>query len=226
MMKMERGWSLLCATPFPTNDTTMKRYYDLTEAEKLALSGEAIHDSIRLEAIHRGIKPPVTLGSIINQHGFQGFTVPADSVVFYELCTASQYGRCEGSGLAYKTEAEARRALEGAVSLFEDGYGSTKQKKLAQGDISYQAVFLTLQKPKNFAAELESYCQGDDDSNFERLSEEIRKELNALWQASYDKKVRQEKRKEYLRLAQNDEAIAQAFWSKTERDPWPEAEEV
>lgn len=36
----------------------MKRYYDLTKEEKLALSGEDIHDSIKLEAIHRAIKPP------------------------------------------------------------------------------------------------------------------------------------------------------------------------
>jgi len=200
----------------------MKRYYDLTQEEKLALAGQEIHDAIKLEAVHRGIKPPITLDAIINQHGFQGYTTPPDSVIFYEIQTEGRYGgSASGSGIAYKTEAEALRALEGAVIIGSDGYGATAKMMVFSGAPSVKMVPISLSKPKPFWSTLEEYGQPDDDASFETLAEEIRLELNTLWQERYNKQVRSEKRKEYLRLANGDEAIAKAFWSKTESGEFP-----
>lgn len=199
----------------------MKRYYDLTQEEKLELAGEQIHDAIKLEAVHRGIKPPITLDAIINQHGFHGYTTPPDSVIFYEIQTTTRYGSTEGTGVAYRTEAEAMKALEGGIIIEEEGYGAEKQKKVVHGLLSVRVVPISLTKPKNFWSTLEEYGQPDDDASFETLSKEIQVELNTLWQERYNKQVRSEKRKEYLRLANGDESIAKAFWSKTESGEFP-----
>jgi hypothetical protein len=199
----------------------MKRYYDLTQEEKLALAGQEIHDAIKLEAVHRGIKPPITLDGIINQHGFQGYTTPPDSVIFYEIQTVFKYGSVQGTGVAYRTESEAMRAIEGGIIIEEEGYGAEKQKKVVPASLSVKVVPISLTKPKNFWSTLEEYGQPDDDASFEALSKEIQVELNTLWQERYNKQVRSEKRKEYLRLANGDEAIAKAFWSKTESGEFP-----
>lgn len=201
----------------------MKRYYDLTQEEKLALNGAQIHDSIKLEALHRGIKPPLTLNEFINQHGFQGFTIPADSTVFYEIIGPGSYSTSPGesTGLAFKTEEEARRAINGAIFLAEEGYGAEKRTRVRSGELSYKATYVHLNKPQYFGSKLEQYEQPEDDAKYTELSDEIQAELNNLWQESYNKKVRSQKRAEYLRLANNDEEIAKAFWGKTEREEWP-----
>lgn len=204
----------------------MKRYYDLTKQEKLALSGEDIHDSIKLEAIHRGVKPPVTLDAVINQYGFTGFTVPPDATVFYELVGPSAYSSEAGEpcGIAFRTEPEAINALKNAVYISKEGYGADKKLKIRGGDFTYRAAFISLTKPQSFGSKLESYYQ--DDAEYDKLVEEIKAELNTLWQDQYNKQVRAERRKEYMRLAKGDAAIAAAFWSKAESGEFPAEEEV
>lgn len=197
----------------------MKRYYDLTKDEKLNLEGLLIHDSIKLEAIHRGIKPPVTLDAIIAQHGFRGFSIPPDSVVFYELVGQTRYGSTSATGMAFKTEEAAKAALEGAIFLEEEGYGVTKKVVPSGFSMTYRAVFVGLNSHKPFGSNFEEYTQ--DDTEFDALSDEIRKELNEIWQESYNTKVNAERKKEYLRLAGGNEDIAKAFWDKSEKTPWP-----
>lgn len=206
----------------------MKRYYDLTTEEKLKLSGDAIHDAIKLEAIHRGIKPPVTLEGVINQHGFVGFVTPPDSVNFYELCGPQQYGESvQPTGIAYKTEAEALRALENCIFLTADGYGADKKCKPVAGIGSVRVARISLTpRPKSFASTFQEYSQAEDDEKYETLSKEIQDELNGIWQADYNMRVQNERRKEYMRLAKGDEDVAKAFWSRSERTEWPVAELV
>jgi hypothetical protein len=175
----------------------MKRYYDLTKEEKLNLSGYAI----------------------INQHGFKGFTVPPDSVVFYELVAKTRYGGTSSTGIAYKTEEAAKRGLEGAIFLEEEGYGITKKVVPSGYDLTYSARFVGLVTHKPFGSSFEEYAQ--DDTEFDALTEEIRKELNQIWQDDYNTKVTADRRKEYMRLAGDNEEIAKAFWDKAEKTPWP-----
>ena len=55
------------------------------------------------------------------------------------------------------------------------------------------------------------------------LLDECENDLSGIRQEEYNAKVNATKRAEYLRLAGNDEAIAKAFWAKTEKTDWPEA---
>lgn len=200
----------------------MKRYYELTQKEKLALSGDSIRQSIVLEAIERGIKPPLDLGDMINKHGFTGFSIPASTVVFYEIMIASQYGPLSGCGLAYKTEDEAKRALEGAVCLYEEGYGADKKNKVTNSPPSYAATFIGLDKSKYFGAKFEEYSQAENDVEYDKLAAEIQAELDKIWQEAHNVEVTQRKRSEYLKLADGNLDIAKAFWSKTERTDFPD----
>lgn len=209
-----------------TSTKNMKRYHELTQKEKLALKGDEIRQSIVLEAIDRGIKPPLDLGDMINKHGFTGFSIPSSTVRFFEITIPGQYGSPSGSGLAYKTEEEAKRALEGAICLYEDGYGSEKKNKVSNSPPSYAATFIGLDNSKYFSAKFEEYSQEANDVEYEKISKEIRAELDLLWQERYNVEVAQRKRSEYIKLADGNLEIAAAFWAKTERTDFPDEEAV
>ena len=106
----------------------MKPYYQLTNEEKLALSNENFRRSIELQAIENKIPLPVTFKDLVKQPEYIGFSIPPSSVSFYEICYEGQYGGITGSGIFYKTEGEAMRALEGALVCVEEGYGAAKTR--------------------------------------------------------------------------------------------------
>lgn len=196
----------------------MTRYYDLTESQKLALSANELQAAIELEAIHRGIKPPIKLSDILNQHPYVGYTTPEDAVTFYEVTRPSEYGGWQGTGLAFKTEAEAVKASQNGICIHTETYQQTS--KILAGEFGVRVVKISLTKQKTFAAKIEDY--GQDDTDFNNLAEECMKEIGGIHQRDYDQRVNAEKKANYLRLAQGNEEIAKAFWAKTERCDWPE----
>lgn len=197
----------------------MKRYFDLTESEKLALSQVDFVSAVEIEGINRGIKPPLKLENAINQVGWTGFTIPADSVIFYELTVPERYGSGKGTGICFRTPAAARAALTDALAVCEEGYGADKKNILVSGDFGVREAYVSLTKPKSLATKLEEI--GQDDSEFEKLCLECTNDLSAIRQAKYDAAVRSQKRAQYLSLAQGNEDIAKAFWSKTEAGEFP-----
>lgn len=197
----------------------MKPYYQYSKTERLALEGQDLQDSIKLEAIDRGIKLPLELESALQMFQFKGYHHPVDAVGLYELCIPERYGSgFKGTGLAFRTEEEAKNALKGAIILKEEGYPA--KLKVCDQAPGYKTTYVSLSTPPpSFNKKLEEYKQ--DDSTFHALQEEIWNNYQSLRQEAYNEEVRQIKRKEYLLLAQGDTEIAKRFWAKTEGTEWP-----
>ena len=51
----------------------MKPFSQLTRNETLDLTNEELNDAIRLEAIDRGIKPPITLSEALRRSEWRGY---------------------------------------------------------------------------------------------------------------------------------------------------------
>ena len=185
----------------------MRRYCDLTTEEKLKLTTQELTDSVALEGLHRGLKPRITLDNLINQSGYSGFSIPADTVIFYEIIRSDKYGGPKLTGICYKTAEEARAALNNAVSIEEEGYGDNKRNVITSGDFTVQERYVTLTK--------------QDDTAQDELADECADDLRNLRQEAYNAKVKSTKRAEYMRLANGDESIAKAFWAKTEGTEFP-----
>lgn len=201
----------------------MKRYFDHTKEEKLTLSHDDFHASVKIEAIERGIKPPITLDNILKQQPFMGFNLPPDTAFFYEIMVPGQFRDGTPTGLAFKTIEEARAAMTNAVAIHEEGCGADKRQKICYGEFSVREVYITLTKSKTFACAVEELTSGEDELEFNKLCEECSNDLQTLRQEDYNREVTERKRAEYLSLAGGDEEIAKRFWAKTERAEFPTA---
>ena len=198
------------------------KYTALSSAEKLALTSGELDRAIQIEAAERGVVIPITLDEALRGSEFQYLRhqIPAEAVAFYEIVAPTGYSRNE-SGVFYRTEAEAERALEGACRIYEDGYGATKRLKIAQGDFSVQKKWLSVSKGEQLVKALSTLEQ--DLGAYEELVKEIHDDLAGLRQAKYNDGVRTAKRDKFLELAGGDVEIAKRFWSNTESAAWPEA---
>jgi hypothetical protein len=108
----------------------MTPYFELSNAERLALSYQDYHTAITLEAIKRGITPPIPLPDELKRVGYHGFTIPADPLKLFEICAPQGYGEAKPTGVAYRTEEEAIAALNGAFSVCTTGYGANQKDVL------------------------------------------------------------------------------------------------
>jgi len=195
---------------------TTRRYYDLSGSEKLTLTTEQFTDSVKLEGLHRGIKPPITLSDALKNINYVGFQIPADALKLYELVAPNDYSTAE-TGICYRTSDQAALALIGAVRVHTD---YNKKSKIVDGDFSVRERWVSLSQAQNVAAKLEEFQQ--DNEAFDKLVDECAADLSNLKQESYNKRVRSERRVEYLRLSGGDLAIASAFWKKTEGTEFPD----
>ncbi len=194
----------------------MKKYYSLTEQEKLALTSADFTEAVMLESIERGIAPPITLENQINQVGFTGWSLPPDAVMFYEVVMPGRYETVK-SGLCFKTPEEARKACVGAVSIQKSGY--PEKNTLMSGEFTVQECVISGTMPKSLSLKLEEFKQ--DTTKFDELTEECGNDMAKIRQDRYNKEVRSQKRKQFLALAQGNEEIANSFWSRTESGEFP-----
>lgn len=194
------------------------RYFGLNEDERLALDDQQLSDAIKLEAIHREIAPPITLDEAMKQGVFTSYQHPADYVKFYEIMRPAKYSGQDRTGIAFPTEQEAINAMRGAFAIVNDGYSGSKSS-LATGEFSVQVVFVGSHTGVITQRKIEEYQY--DSTAFDAVAEECVTDLAGIRQRRYNAEVNKRKRAEYLRLANNDEAIARAFWAKTERVEWP-----
>jgi len=195
--------------------TQMNPYHQLSKDEKLALTSDQLNDAIKLEAISRGIKPPVTLSEALKRSEWVGYQQPAESVPVYAIAISSYHT----PEIGYLDKDVAERALQGMVKI-ESGYGNVP-RKITSVEPSVQIVPIGLSKSLSKGVKFEEYTQ--DNTDFDKLCDECLNDLSAIRQADYNARVRAERRVEYLRLAGGNEEIAKAFWAKAEGTEWPVA---
>lgn len=194
----------------------MKKFSDYTDPELLTLGNDQINDAIRLEAIDRGIKPPVTLSEALRRSEWRGYKKPAEAIRVFRIrvgYTQSDFG--------WLDEQKATAAFEGLVEL-KDNYSRGYKLQVA-GEVRIETVFVGTDPEQSKAAKFEEYAQ--DDTEFDKIAEECMERLSKVRQADYNKRVNGERRAEYMRLANGDEQIARNFWAKAERTAWPEVVE-
>lgn len=196
----------------------MKRYFDYTDKEKLSLSHEDFQHSITLEAMWRGIKPPITLSEALVRTEYRGYQIPPESTVVFEIVKESSYSNSP-SGMAYLDRSKAQAAIDGLVGIENDGYGATAKKKIAPSGFVIQETRISLRDAKGFQSKLDEFLQ--DNTEFETVAQECCEDFSKVRQADYNTRVTAEKRAEYLRLAKGNEEVAKSFWNKTERTEWP-----
>jgi len=199
------------------------RYFALSSAEKLALTSEQLATAVKLEAIERGVEPPITLDNALRQADAQGFSLDSGMTQFYELLAAtSNYGNPEPTGIAFRTREEAEAALKGAFNVCKEGYDAEAYWKMGDPNKLGVAIrWIGLNKSFGYWSKLEAYQQ--DTEAFDKVAEECRDDLSKVRQDDYNRRVLQVKRAEFLALANGDEAIARAFWGKTQGNtPFPE----
>ena len=197
---------------------TMKPFFQLSRNEILDLTNEELNDSIRLEAIERSIKPPITLSEALRRSEWRGYQKPAEAIKVFTL----QIGY-HNSNLGFLDERLAEKALEGMVCIEENSY-SNPRIKITSDKPEVVTKYVGVEAGSQKSAKFEEYVQ--DDKEFDKVSEECIEKYSAVRQEAYNAKVRAERKAEYLRLARGNEEVAKNFWSKTEGTTWPTDEEV
>jgi len=194
----------------------VKPFNQLTDSEVLNLSNEDLNDAILLEAINRGIQPPITLSEALRRSEWRGYTKPAEAIKVFSFKIGYH-----SSNFAFLDEKLAEKALEGMICIDENSYSYPKIKITSdtpQIVVKYVGVEAGSQKASKF----EEFTQ--DDTEFNKVRDECLERYSEVRQQAYNAKVRQEKRTEYLRLARGDEEIAKSFWAKVELGEWPVAD--
>lgn len=197
----------------------MQKYTLLTTEEKLSLTPESFLKAVKLEAIDRGIKPQITIEDAIRRTEFVGYQINPEHVSVFEVLRPNRYNDSKSTGLCYLDRELAEKALNGAVSCEDEGYGADKRTTINSGEFAIGERFISLTKMKNVQTKIEEFFQ--DDKEFDAVAEECRLDLQTLRQAEYDTRIRNRKKAEYLELADKNETIARAFWAKTEKTEWP-----
>ena len=196
----------------------MKPFPQLTRSEVLNLTNEELNDAIRLEAIERGIKPPLTLSEALRSSEWRGYTKPAEALKVFALRVG--YHRSE---FAWLDEAKAQAALEGVVKL-ETCYNPSGMKIVSAESPAIETVWIGVSPAEAKAAKFEEYSQ--DDKKFNEVRDLCLELYSSIRQSDYNARVRAERKTEYLRLAGGSEEIAKAFWAKAEGTFWPEDNEA
>jgi hypothetical protein len=194
----------------------VKSFNQLTDSEVLNLSNEDLNDSIRLEAIDRGIKPPITLSEALRRSEWRGYTKPAEAIKVWTLKVGYH-----SSNFGFLDEQLAAKALEGMVCIEENSYTHPKIKittDIPEIVLKHVGIEASTQKASKF----EEFFQ--DDTEFNKVRDECLERYSKVRQDAYNTRVRQEKRAEYLRLARGNEEIAKSFWAKVESGEWPVAD--
>jgi hypothetical protein len=194
---------------------TTKRFSDYSDEELLTLNNEQLNDAIRIEAIERGINPPITMPEALRRSEWRGYQKPAESIKVFVL-KCGYYT----SSFGFLDEALAQRALEGVVCVEENSY-STPKIKITTETPEIVTKFIGVEAGSQKASKFVEYA-GEKQEEFANLRDECIEREASVRQAAYNVQVNLTKKAEYLRLAGGDRDIARNFWAKVERSMWPE----
>lgn len=214
-----------------TTKKTMKTYFELTKQEKLDLTDNDLPDLCRITAIAKGVKPPIPFSEAVTAVAPLGFRIEQDEHYVYEVATHNGYGNFAGTGISFETEQEADNFIHGQRFIFIEstGYNATKKNIISrEGKITVMKTRLNSSAAKAYTEKIDRIeCREDgfDQEEWDTVCKDVMSDYKLIKQGAYDLQVRKEKRTEYLRLANDDEAIAKAFWNKTEAGDFPEASE-
>lgn len=196
-----------------------RSFNQYTDAELLALDNDTINDAIRIEAIERGIEPPIVLSEAIRKSEWRGYIKPNEAIEVFELCNTSRHGELKASGIGYLDKAKVEAALDGLIAIEDDRYSKSPGTKIHQGTAQVISRSVGTSQSDQAWAKLEEFTQ--DNTKFNEVSDECIARLSKVRQEDYTKRVNAEKKAEFLRLAGGDESIAKGFWAKVERTEWP-----
>lgn len=191
-----------------------KRFADYTDAELIGINNETLNIAIRVEAIQRGVKPPITISEALRRSEWIGYQKPAEAIKVFRI--RSEYS---APNFGWLDEAKAQAALDGMVRIEAIGYSERNGFKISDANATVETVWVGVDKGASKAAKFEEFFE--DDTEFQKVVDECLERFGQVRQAAYNAKVRSEKRAEYLRLAGGDETIARAFWAKTEGTEFP-----
>lgn len=194
----------------------MKAFYQFTDDEIAVLNEQQLQDSIRLEAIERGIKVPVGLPPEICNTERVGFRYPAEAQIAY--CISE--GGYSQPAYGYMTRERALAALEGVVKIgsrYVNGQNFPTIESCEPRIIEI-AVGLTRSNDK-----LADFTPSDDGGSeaFDNLVKDCVEKCSKVRQDRYNAKVKATRKAEYLRLAGGDQTIAEAFWRRAGEGEWP-----
>jgi len=192
-----------------------KRFNDYTDAELLGIDNDTLNNAIRIEAIQRGVKPPIPISEALRSSEWRGYERPAEGIKVYRLRQG-----WHATDFGWLDEAKAQAALEGLVRIEKPNYNNDTLV-ISRSEVTVETVFVGVTKHDQKAAKFEEFYE--DTTEFDKVCDECLERFAAVRQAAYNARVRSEKRAEYLRLACGDEAIAKAFWGRVEGGEWPEA---
>lgn len=191
-----------------------KRFADYTDAELIGIDNETLNIAIRVEAIQRGIKPPITISEALRRSEWIGYQKPAEAIKAFRIRCG-----CDASDFGWLDEAKAQAALDGLVKIEPIRYSEANGLKIGNSDATVETVWIGVSKAESKAAKFEEFSE--DDTEFQNVVDECLERYGQVRQNAYNAKVRSEKRAEYIRLAGGDETIARAFWAKTEGNEFP-----
>lgn len=192
----------------------MKRFSELSDDELVSLSHDDLNTSIRIEAINRGIAPPIPLSEDIARQQAISYQFRDGATRVYRL--AASYHR---SQFGYLNENDAKSAMCGAVLLDESGYPRTITK-ISSEQITLDSIWIGgVTSTKTSSVEPADTSESEA---FIAVVDECMQRHRSVCQDRYDRRVNIEKRAEYLRLADGNETVARAFWAKVESAQWPE----
>lgn len=197
-----------------------QKFSELTVAQLLTVDNETLNDAIRLEAIHRGIAPPVTLSEAIRSSEWVGYQRPAEAMTVFEIVYPGQYNHQTESGIAYLNKESAENAMQGMVFVIRESYPTKVSLGTAAPSIRQTVIGVSLSESKG--VKFEEFVERDK-KEFDALVLECMELVSSARQDDYNRRVMIERRAEYLRLAGGNEEIAAAFWAKAERTEWPAA---
>ena len=196
----------------------MKAFNQLTDSEVLNLSNEDLNDAIRLEAIDRGIQPPITLSEALRRSEWRGYQKPAEAIKVFRL-RQGWYT----TDFGWLDEAKAVAALDGLVKIEKISY-KDDNLRVSNADVNVETAWVGVSKSEQKAAAFEAFYE--DTTEFDKVRDECIEKYSAVRQQAYNAKVRAERKAEYLRLAGGNEEVAKNFWSKTEGTTWPTDDEI
>jgi hypothetical protein len=201
----------------------MKRFSGLSEAELLNFNADELNDSIKLEAIHQGIAPPVSLSEAIQKSGFTGHVPSKDDVAIYRLGTDGY-----GDEVGWLSEEAALMAMSGAVALRSTYKNNKAGTEIATNQtVLVKRVILPGEAQTYRLAKLDEYVAPNESAKaFGELAEVCYEIVRSHRQGAYNRQIAVERKAEYMRLANGDALVAMAFWAKAETLDWPDTDKT
>lgn len=192
----------------------MNAFFRLTKNQILALSQDELADAIKVEAIERGIKIPISLSEAIQRSGFSGYIASPQDQAFYQI--DGKHGE-----VAWLSQEAATQAMAGSVVLQNTYNKGILGMKLSDDLPTIKRI--TIPGPaKTYKVEpLEEYLSEEDREGFDKLTDEITEAYSVLRREKYNEELAKERQVEYLRLAGGDAEVAKRFWLKSETLEWP-----